>query len=302
MLTRELLAGGYTDKAIARLVRRGVLVSIRHGAYAYADMWPRLSPVERRQLIALAVLRSARSPVALSGPSAAEALGVPVWEPGEETHLLRLDGKAGRREAGRVEHRGHAIAEDLTFKAGRPITSGTRTAIDMIAISDTPHALVTVNGLLNAGETTLKQIEYRMRSMRTDPHLLNSHVVLGLADPRIESAGESLASWMFWRQHLPRPTPQYEVRNRNGRVIHRVDFAWPELGVFLEFDGKEKYLRHRRPGESVVDAVLREKRREELICGLTGWRCIRIIWSDLFRAERTAARILATLEGRPWAA
>ncbi|KQW47543.1 hypothetical protein ASC77_13915 [Nocardioides sp. Root1257] len=72
--------------------------------------------------------------------------------------------------------------------------------------------------------------------------------------------------------------------------------------MFLEFDGKEKYLRHRRPGESVVDAVLREKRREERICGITGWRCIRITWADLFEPERTAARIRATLAGQLWAA
>ena len=45
-----------------------------------------------------------------------------------------------------------------------------------------------------------------------------------------------------------------------------MDFAWPEFGVFLEFDGKEKYTKYLKEGESVVDAVLREKKREELIC------------------------------------
>ena len=76
-------------------------------------------------------------------------------------------------------------------------------------------------------------------------------------------------------------------------VIHRVDLAWPSLGLFLEFDGKVKYQRYLREGESVTDAVLREKQREELICELTGWRCIRIVWADLYHPERTAARIRA---------
>ena len=49
--------------------------------------------------------------------------------------------------------------------------------------------------------------------------------------------------------------------------------------------------------------MLREKHREELICGLTGWRCIRIVWADLYHPERTAARILATLRRTSrWAA
>ena len=33
--------------------------------------------------------------------------------------------------------------------------------------------------------------------------------------------------------------------------------------MFLEFDGKDKYEKLREEGESVVDAVLREKKREE---------------------------------------
>jgi hypothetical protein len=40
---------------------------------------------------------------------------------------------------------------------------------------------------------------------------------------------------------------------------------------------------------------MREKRREDRIRELTGWRCIRITWADLFHPERTAARIRAML-------
>jgi hypothetical protein len=74
-----------------------------------------------------------------------------------------------------------------------------------------------------------------------------------------------------------------------------VDYAWPELGVFLEFDGRIKYQELLKEGESVTDVVLREKKREELICRLTGWRCIRITWADLYQPERTAAAIRALL-------
>lgn len=138
--------------------------------------------------------------------------------------------------------------------------------------------------------------------MRYDPNTATAPIVLGLADGRCESAGESLTLHLAWRQHLPRPDLQVLIRDRSGRVVARVDFAWPALGVFLEFDGKEKYRRFRRPGETIEDAVLREKRREELICGLTGWRCIRLVWADLHHPERTAARIAATLSGERWAA
>jgi len=43
--------------------------------------------------------------------------------------------------------------------------------------------------------------------------------------------------------------------------------------------------------------VFREKKREDLIRAVTGWRCIRITWIDLEHPERTAARIRAVLAG-----
>ena len=300
--TRELLAAGHTDKTIAAMRRSEVLYRVRQGAYTHTSHWNELDEVEKRMLVAHAVLLNARAPVALAGPSAADVFGVPVWQMGDEVHLARLDGKAGRREAGRVEHRGHTVCEDLTIRNGIPVTSGTRTAVDMIALADTEPALVTVNGLLHTKETSIELIRRRIESMACDPHTLNAPVVLGLADGRCESAGETRTFCLCWRHRLPMPVPQVEIRNSSGKVVARVDFAWPELGAYAEFDGKVKYLRMRRPGESIEQAVLREKRREELICGLTGWRCIRIVWADLHRAERTAARIRATLEGVPWAA
>ena len=60
---------------------------------------------------------------------------------------------------------------------------------------------------------------------------------------------------------------------------------------FLEFDGRIKYQRFLRAGESVTDCVVREKQRESRICELTGWRCIRIVWADLDQPKVVADRI-----------
>ncbi|GAB2456046.1 hypothetical protein GCM10027062_40340 [Nocardioides hungaricus] len=302
MTTADLLATGYHDKAIARLLRRGVLHRIRHGAYTYAEHWQQLDARGRHDLMCRAVLRNARTPTLLAGPSAARVLGGPVWDLGDETHVARVDRKADRHNAGRRPHRGDLRVEDTTIRAGLPITSATRTALDVIAMTDEEHALVVVDGLLYAGETTIPLLIRRAQGMRYDPGSLSVPLVLMHANKRHESAGETRSAAMFRRAGLPRVKPQVEIRDRSGRVVARVDFAWPELGVFVEFDGKEKYLRHRRPGESVADCVLREKRREELICGLTGWRCIRIIWADLYRPKLVIARISAAMRGETWAA
>jgi very-short-patch-repair endonuclease len=102
----------------------------------------------------------------------------------------------------------------------------------------------------------------------------------------------------MWREHIPKPEPQFEVINAQGNLVGIVDFAWPEFGVFLEFDGAIKYERLRRTGETLEDVILREKRRQEQICLATGWTCIRITWEDLAKPTTTARRIRQILEGR----
>ena len=101
--------------------------------------------------------------------------------------------------------------------------------------------------------------------------------------------------FMLYRGGVPAPIPQHEVHDDRGELIARLDFAWPEHKIWLEFDGREKYLKFLREGETVVEAVLREKERESRIAELTGWRCIRITWADLERPGATVARIVAML-------
>jgi hypothetical protein len=167
-------------------------------------------------------------------------------------------------------------------------------AIDITTVATVETALCVVNHLLHQGLTSQSSIETRYATMDHDPFTLSTDLVLRLADPRIESVGESRSWHFFWRQGLPAPEPQWVV-SEAGREIARLDFAWPDLGCWLEFDGRQKYVRYLRDGETVTDAVLREKRREERITELTGWRCIRITWADLADPIRLAARIRAFL-------
>ncbi len=158
--------------------------------------------------------------------------------------------------------------------------------------------MTVANSLLHLGAASMDDFDQQTLVTRCWPRSLTTDLVKRLATPKVESVAESRALHLFWREHIPRPEPQVEVFDESGRLVGRVDFAWAKYGVFAEIDGKLKYLQMRRPGESLEEFLLREKRREELICQLTGWVCIRITWEDLARPHLLARRIRKILESR----
>lgn len=302
-LRRDAIADGYTDRAIRALVKAGTWHRVRHGAYVSGALWAELDGADRHRVRARAVLRTAHPTTVLSHVSAAIEHGAPTWGVDlEVVHVTRTDGQPRRREAGVVHHTGVLPDSDLVEVNGVPVTTALRVAAEMTTVTSVESALVSVDALLRMAGADDGEVAARQAMVNRWPHSLASQVVFRLADPRHESPGESRTAYFCWQTHLPKPEPQVKVRNEAGVVVARLDFAWPAFGVFLEFDGKEKYRRFRRDGETLDQFLMREKEREELICKLTGWTCIRISWAELHRPELLARRIRAILDSRRTAA
>ena len=149
-LRREAIALGYNDRALDRARAAGQIHRVRHGSYVFADQWRGLDDQGQHLLRARAVLRTARSEVALSHTSALIVMGAPLWDlPLDDVHLTRLDGRAGRREAGVAQHRGRVLPGDVTSIRGIRVTSPIRTALDMTRKHDVEHSLVPLDWLLH---------------------------------------------------------------------------------------------------------------------------------------------------------
>jgi hypothetical protein len=295
MLRGQLIDNGYTDRAIAQRVKGGQWVKIRRGAYSEAHTWNRLDAPNRHALVARAASAQAKTDVVVSHTSAIPFYGGPDWgiDLGE-VHLTREDGKAGRREAGVQQHCGEIEPGDVVERDGLRVMSATRIALEVTTVVDLVPSLCVVSHLLHEKHTTAEQLVERYASMRHWPWTLRTDLVLRLADPRFESVGECRLYHLCFQHGLPMPEIQYEVRD-GVRVIGRVDFAWPDLGLFVEFDGKVKYEKLLKAGQRASDVVVLEKKREDDIRRVTGWRCLRFVWADLERPERTAQLIRAAL-------
>lgn len=286
------VAAGYTDRALARMVSEGTLARARRGAYVAGSVWRDLDEEGRHSVRARAVLAQSRAPGVLSHVSGLLEYDAPVWGLDlSDVHVTRRDGRIGRQESGIRQHRGRIRPGDVVMRNDLAVMCPGRLALEATTLTDTERALAVVCDLLHRGLTTVEELTTRYALMEQWPNTLSTQVVLRLADPRIESVGEARTLHLCFSQQLPRPVPQMEIRDANGDIVARVDFAWPELGVFLEFDGRVKYEKLLKEGERASDVVIREKAREELICRLTGWRCIRITWADLADPVRTAALI-----------
>ena len=291
LLRSEALTHGIDDNALARLVRGGHLVRVRHGAYVLRQTWEAADPAARHGLLTEAVLRQYDNHVALSHSSAVLKQGGPSWGLDlASVHLTHLSG-GGRKGARVVHHHGCCRVGDLTRVEGHWITTPTRTVLDTATVVSPEAAVVVASDFMHRGLTTRGEIVQMNDRHKMWPHSLGINVMLHLADGRFESVAETRTAYLCWAQGLPAPEPQWKVYRSDGRVFARVDFAWPKHRLLCEFDGRIKYTRLRRPNESIEETVLREKRREELVLELTGWRMIRLTWADLDRPATTAARI-----------
>ena len=300
LLRRDLLASGMTDPQIDRLVRAKVLKRIRYGSYVRHDVWDSLSAEDRHRLLARAVRARAHSETALTHVSSLIERGIPLWGFAlDVVHTTRTGGEqAGRRQRDWVPHRGILGVEDCEEINGVPVSTAARSAFEVSTLGGVERALVAVNRLLHAKFMTIDEFKQQADAHRDWPGSLTTNLVVHIADSRLESVGEDRFSYLVFKQGLPKPEPQVEVFDERGTSVARVDFAWPELGVFVEFDGKVKYERHRREDETLDEFLMREKAREVLICQLTGWTCVRITWADFARPELIATRIRKVMAAR----
>jgi len=297
LLRRDALMHGYDDNALARLVRSGVLTRIRQGAYADAAVWGAADQRARHGILCEAVLLQYDDDIALSHGSAAIRLGGPSYGLDlSAVHVTHLEKMTGRRNvAGVVHHEGSCRLLDVTRDPGGWLTTAARTILDVAMIYGVEAGVIQADDLIRRGHTSKVELWQVYECVKDWPGALILRLVIDRCDGKAESVGETLGRELFRRHGLPMPIPQFEVFRPDGTLAGRPDWAWPEHRLFGEFDGKVKYLRFRREGETIEEAVLSEKAREDEIRELTDFTFIRFVWADLFVGERTAERVRTKL-------
>lgn len=224
----------------------------------------------------------------LGGLSAALALGVDLTRLDDRVEVV-LPHAARVRTRRQVRVRGDELGQgEVVDTRYGPATSPARRAFDL--------------GRRGCPTRTVPQLDALMHETGVDPQavlaVLAAHPgargarllvpALELVDPGAESVRESQVRLFVVDEGLPAPVTQYIVWDRQDRFVARVDLAWPEHGVALEYDGSY----HDQPAQIASDRVRMNKLRA------CGWLVIVVDRHQFARRDELAELLRDVLSRR----
>jgi hypothetical protein len=206
----------------------------------------------------------------LYGSTAAWALGVDTFAPAER--FLLMPACVVPHGASRCKTRGVRCVEgyiaesDVMEICGLRLTKPVRTTADLLRTLRRPYALSAADGLAHAGYITPREVTRYLKRLKGYPGIVQARELALLIEPRHESAGETWQNLRLRDAGFPAPEPQHRVYDHKGRLIARLDHAYPLLRIGIEYDGAEF---HDHEDDRDCDAKKREYLRRTL-----GWRII----------------------------
>lgn len=251
---RQLLALGFSARAIEHRLRSGRLHLITRGVYAVG--WPGL---DRRRRWMAAVLACGDDAV-LSHRSAASLLGIGRELPGRIDLSVRRRCEL-RRPGLLVRGRPGLALEDLGSSEGIPVTSPARTLVDLATELDIVAVERAVNDADKRDLIDPELLRIELDRFTGEPGVralrgLLDRLTFSLSDSDLEIYFRPIAMAAGLRP----PLSKHRV---NG---FEVDFFWPDLLLIVETDGL-RY--HRTPSAQARDA---RRDRAHVIAGMSPLR------------------------------
>lgn len=267
LVTRsQLFALGLSRNAISNRITKGRLRTAHPAVYAVAG-----SPESWEQLL-LAALLAAGEGAAISRRAAGRFHsldGIATERPEIVLiHPRRLSLK------GVKIHRSRTLEErDVVRRGDFLVTSPTRTLIDLASVVSHDTLENALDDAVRRRLTTVGRLSERLD--RIGGAVVGLGRLRRLVADRTSGrvAGSPLETRLrrnLARSGLPVPVAQYEIRDTSGRLVARVDFAFPEAKLAIEVDGSHHAGRKQWKSDLA--------RQNRLI--LLGWRFLRFTGQD----------------------
>jgi predicted transcriptional regulator of viral defense system len=204
-----------------------------------------------------------------------------LWElPRRSTEVIEITCRRWRRtqQRGLVVHETRALSElDAAERHGIPVTTAARTIFDLAATSGPRTLDLMIESALRRRLTTYSELHRTLerlarRGRRGTTKFRAALDRRGEDDVLTESEAELLLMRLLTDHGLPAPVPQHQIRDRDGRVVARVDLAYPDLRIAIEYDSYAHHVGN--------DALVRDSARRNAVVAL-GWLPITATANDL---------------------
>lgn len=222
---------------------------------------------------------------ALGGFAAAALHGAPCGPRNTPVEVVAPRGDVGRRR-GLVVRQAALDPADVCIARDCMVTTPLRTAYDLGRRLALVEAVVAIDALARVGGFTPRALLGGPVGARGCRRLRDA---VGLAEPEAESLMETRLRLVLVLAGLPAPVVQYRIRDAAGSVRARVDLAYPDARLALEYDGEH----HFDPEFSV-----RDRRRDLHLDGLD-WHTMRFTADDVrLTPQDTVRRVEYRLRAR----
>ena len=197
-------------------------------------------------------------------------LQIPLTADDRRVHLTVPPATRIRSRADRQVHCATLPEWQVARRGGVVLTSPGRTWRDL-ASELSAAALLAVTDQMLAREYPREAFQRILDGARGLRGVRTAREVLPVADALAGSPMESVLRWLVHEAGLTAPVLQHVVRGVHGEALGRVDLAWPERRVLIEFDGDV----HRERRVFVNDL----RRQNRLV--LAGWVVLRFTSADV---------------------
>ena len=304
--TREQLRDeGWSDRAIRRAIDSGHIRRLQRNRYVLQSLWNELWSESRHLLEVVAVREEMRDGGGvLSYVSAGAAHGMPLYRhvPTRVHATFAPPARSGSRP-GLIRHCEPLPDDDVEIRDGVPCTTLARTTFDLVRVVPRETAVAFADAVLrevamedrlydlDAAERWRRGMLERVERARGARGIRQAEDVINFADGRAEPPGESVTRLHLHRLGFRQFGLQVPVRGPRG-TDYFVDLEIEEQSTFVEFDGQAKYRDEAlRSGRSLEEVLLREKRREDWIRGVTQKRFVRVEDPHIVTSNALAARL-----------
>jgi hypothetical protein len=220
---------------------------------------------------------------AIGGHSAAAWYGAPFARTHDPVTVLRRPDVLWKGPRGVRVHRTELSETDVESIGDVPVTTALRTAWDLAALEPLGTAVAALDAMVRSGAVHQRALVAMADAGGGRWGVSKVRTAVPLVDARAESPPESWVRVALVIAGLA-PVPQYEVYNR-GEFVARVDLAFPEAMLAVEYDGEYHFEDNQIP----VDEG-RIRRLEA-----AGWRVIRLSAADLRDLDAVIARVVAAV-------